>query len=136
MNNRTLEEINSDLNVFYEEISDLAKINPRWYDEYLKIPTWQKDDKIEDYLNEILADAAKFSTHVDIILHPDKLMTDENMQKDILLMISERLVQHIQLYVSYNTSKYMVRYQQLLADLKNLQKILQKLSLEKTRKPR
>lgn len=135
MSDRTLQDISDGLLHFHGEITHLKETDPLWYDEHLKIPTWQQNDKIEDYSNDILADSSKFMTHIDMLLHPDTLTLDENVHKQTLVNLSERLVQHIQLYTSYNRSKINMRYQQLLADLKNIQKILQKLSIENTRKP-
>jgi hypothetical protein len=137
MNNRTLSDINSDLDKFYNIVRDMKDHRPRLYDTTLKFPAWRGTQKnsektngrgmqVEDYATAVLADLAKFSAHAAMLNYPASALSEVTHKKN-LVDISKRFTQYLKIYTaSARNIKDQQFCQVLINDMNNIEKTLQK----------
>ena len=87
--------------------------------------------QVEDYAYAILADLAKFSSHVAMLQKPSEAPLSESTIKNDLVEISKRFSHHVNIYASFTKSiKNKAFCRNLSADLQNINQIIQKFTLD------
>jgi hypothetical protein len=138
MNSRTLIDVRSDLDKFYQIIVDIKEHRPLTYDKFLKIPAWRgetehqgkvtkRGKQVEDYADAILA----FSSHVAMLQTPTQAALSGSTNKNDLVEISKRFSQYVDIYASFTKSiKNKAFCRNLSTDLHNINQIIQKFTLD------